>query len=207
MKFCLVLLCVPLGWAQLLTNSIEITASRTASASPDQAAFDVLVGSDFGTSLADILSALSPAGITADNLVGLLPLPGLLFNMDSSFAFLREFNLNVPLAKLTATASQLATLQKNSGLSITFSLHGVSTPPACVIGDLVADATVQAQKLADLANLRLGPVLAISDSTRPSFSFTSARSFVSLTGFLLNYPVSPGPLNCAVTVKFGIVRL
>jgi uncharacterized protein YggE len=212
MKLRVSLLCAAAAWGQLQTNAIIVSASRTLNSVPDQAAFSVQVYSAYGATLSDVVNAVSSIGITSGNLTGAvfsfrgdLPTRSVL-PPNTNLEW--DFNLTVPLSNVGSTIAALTALQAktNNGLSVSFSLQGIGTSaagqPACVIADLVADATVQAQQLADAANLRLGPVLAVSDqSSTPSFSiaFLSLPSFV---GFLTTPPPA-----CAATVKFGIVRL
>src|SRR5271167_3429476 len=63
----LALLVASVAFAQLETNSVTVTASRTVSAAPDQVIFGVFVNSGFSSSLADIVNAVSSAGITQAN--------------------------------------------------------------------------------------------------------------------------------------------
>ena len=209
MKLCLALLCSSLGWAQLQTNSIEITASRTLNAIPDQASFDVQVATGFGASLSDVVNDLSSVGITAADFASLSP--AFLFVSRPNYSLEWDFIFTVPLSNAPSILNQLTALTNKtariSPVSISFDLLGVSTSqanqPMCPINDLVADATAQAQILANAANLRLGPILAISNqsSTLPG-TFSDVFSF----GIIPILRLSPSQA-CTATVKFGIVRL
>lgn len=198
----LALLCGSLGWAQLQTNSIEITTSRTLAATPDQASFSVRVDTGLGATLADVANVLSSTGITADNFVNLTPA-----FLNPRYDLEWNFNLTIPLSKISSTVAQLTSLPTRT-TSFTFS--GVTTSaaaqPTCRTADLVADASAQAQKLADAANLRLGPVLAISDAGGPVGVLALPSGF-TLSGFLRFAIISQNKRTCVATVKFGIVRL
>ena len=209
MRLCLALLCGSLGWAQLQTNSIEITTTRTLTATPDQVTFNIWVDTGFGYSLSDVLNAISSVGITADNFAGLSS-PFLYIVGSAHYSLEWDFSLTVPLSKASSTMAQLASLAVKTAridaLLISFGLQGVSTSPTnqptCAISDLVADATAQAQALADAANVRLGPVLAISNQRGTS---TGIISFFILSTRLIP-PLSVSQ-TCTATFKFGIVRL
>jgi uncharacterized protein YggE len=206
MKLCAVVFFVSAAWGQLQTNSILVTATRTLASVPDQATFSVQVYSGFGASLTDVVNAVSSAGISAGNFTGY----GFFNALPPNTSLEWDFNLTAPLSTLGPTLATLSSLQAkgSNGLVVSFSFQGTSTSaagqPACVISDLIGDATVQAQALADAANLRLGPVLAVSDqggAATPYFILgaVSIREFVSF--------VTTPPTTCVATVKFGIVRL
>ncbi len=215
MRLCLaLLLCGSAGWAQLQTNAILITASRTLNVAPDQAIFDIQVSSGYGASLSDIVNILSPAGVTASDFASLTPLFLYAVGPNSTgtnYTLSWGFTLTVPLSQAPGTLNQLTSLATKTNttnpLSVSFSLIGTSTSQAaqaaCPINDLVADATAQAQTLADAANLRLGPILAVSNqiSTLPE-TFSEVYSF----GIIPILRLSPSQA-CVATVKFGIVRL
>src|SRR5260370_31326366 len=59
-----------LAFAQLDSNSITVSASRSGTLQPDQALFVVSVQSDLNTSLNDVLAALQGSGITSANFSG-----------------------------------------------------------------------------------------------------------------------------------------
>jgi uncharacterized protein YggE len=206
MKFCAVLFLASAALGQLQTNSILVAASRTMASIPDQATLSVQVYSGFGASLSDVVNAVSSAGISSSNFTGF----GFFNVLAPNTSLEWNFSLTVPLSTLGPTMAALSSLQTkgSNGLVVSFSFQGTSTSqaaqPKCVTSDLVADATVQAQALAAAANLRLGPVLAVSDQDgggTPYFIFGG----VSLREFA--YLLTTTPATCAATVKFGIVRL
>lgn len=63
-------LSVSLAYGQLESNSITVTASRSAAVQPDQAVFGVSVSSSISTSLDDVLAALAGVGITITDFSG-----------------------------------------------------------------------------------------------------------------------------------------
>ena len=58
------------AFAQILPNSITVTASNNVNLQPDQAIFSVTVQSDLSVGLDDVVAAVQSAGITAANLAG-----------------------------------------------------------------------------------------------------------------------------------------
>jgi hypothetical protein len=209
MKLCISLLLMSTAWGQLQTNSIIVAASRTLPAVPDQATFGVQVYSGFGPSLSDIVEAVSSAGVSASDFTGF----GFLNNLPPNTSVEWDFSFTVPLSALGGAINALSSLQANhsNGLVVSFSFQGASTSvagqPACVITDLVADATAEAQALADAANLRLGPVLAVSDQGGLATPFFVFASGAFLTVGRIDFLPSTLPSTCVATVKFGIVRL
>jgi len=200
MKFGALFFFASAAWGQLQTNSILVSASRTSASIPDQATYFVQVYSGFGASLSDVVNAVSSAGISSVDFAGF----GFFNDLPPNASVEWDFNLTVPLSTLGPTIAALSSIQAkaNNGLVVSFSFQGTSTSaaaqPKCVISDLVADATVQAQALADAANLRLGPILAVSDQGAATTGLFILGDRVS---------ISTPPTTCAATVKFGIVRL
>ena len=64
----LILSGVPLA-AQIVNNTVTVTASQSPQVQPDKGVFSVTVGSGLNKSLDDAVAAISSLGITAANLV------------------------------------------------------------------------------------------------------------------------------------------
>jgi hypothetical protein len=213
LPFFLLILSVPAAFAQLDSNSVTVSATRSMSQQPDQVLFGVTVQSGFNTSLDDVVAALQGSGITAANFAGVGTGPNPLLSAGPVTQSLQWiFALPVPLAKIKDTIATLTTLQKsiaqqNTGLVLSFNVQGaqVSTQAqqshVCPTADLLADARAQAQKLADAVGLSLGTVLAMSSGTSASSSVGSV-SFAGL--FVSAPPVLPS--ICSMTVKFALLR-
>jgi hypothetical protein len=219
--FFLLILSVPAAFAQLDSNSVTVSATRSMSQQPDQVLFAVNVQSGLNTSLDDVVGALQGSGITAANFSGVSMGPNLIFAvvgpqpappiMASPLQWI--FSLPVPLAKIKDTIAMLTALQQsiakqNNGLMLSFSVQGTQVSAqsqqshVCPTSDLLADARAQAQKLADAAGLNLGSVLAMSSGTSASGYVGSA---VSIAGALVFAPPVL-PSVCAMTVKFALLR-
>jgi hypothetical protein len=153
---------MPLGWlfalpfaafAQLDDNTVTVTATRTLNLQPDQVLIQVDVAAQ---ALSDALQIVAPAGITATN-----------FNSYDTVGFW-TFQLTLPFDKLSATLVGLAKLQASARQGVVG--YGVlnssisAQARKCPYPALVADAQAQAQQVASAAGVKLGPVLAISDS-------------------------------------------
>lgn len=182
------------AFAQLDSNSVTVTASRNTTAQADQATLSVSVTSGFNNGLTDILNALAGTGITMANFTGL--------NSYSNPPQLTwSFTLYVPIAKLSDTTTSLANLQqsivqKKNGLALAFSVQGtqVSQAPGCSQADLLADARVSAQKLADAAGLTVGVILAMSSTVSSTTGPAALSAFITST------------TACTLTVKFALGR-
>jgi len=215
----LLILTVSGAFAQLDSNSVTVTATRSTTPQPDQVLFGVTVQSGLSTNLDDVVAALHGSGITAANFAGVSMAPNLVFTggpqlpptvMAPPLQWL--FALPAPLAKIKDTIATLTALQKsiaqqNSGLTLSFSVQGtqisaqLQQSQACPISDLLADAQAQAQKLAGAAGLSLGAVLAMASGTSAS---GSAGSVVAYAALLSAPPVLP--TVCSMTVKFAMLR-
>jgi hypothetical protein len=190
------------AFGQLDSNSITVTAIRSAAFQADQVVFSVDVTSALNTSLDDVIAAVSAAGISVANFS----------NVNNRYTYFNSsqppmaptidwsFSLAVPLAKMKDTIDKLAALQKtitqnNSGMTLAFSVYGLQVSAdlarsqTCTVTDLLSDARSQAQNLATAANLYLGSVLAMSGVTS-----MNAPSYASVS-------------SCSLTVKFGVTRL
>jgi hypothetical protein len=220
LPFFLLILSVPAAFAQLDSNSVTVTATRSMSQQPDQVMFAVSVQSGLNTSLDDVVAALQGSGITAANFVGLSLSPSLLYVgmpvIPSTIVappMQWVFSLPAPLTKIKDTIAMLTALQQsiakqNTGLMLSFNVQGtqVSTQAqqshVCPTSDLLADATTQAQKLASAAGLSLGSVLAMAGGTSVSGSVGTSVSIAAVLSFAP--PVLPSV--CSMTVKFALLR-
>ena len=207
-----------LAFGQIDSNAVTVTASRNANLQPDQVLFGVGVTSGFNVSLDDVVAALAGSGITVANFSSVSSQQGIpAFNPGSvvtppPLMLQWTFALPASLSKLKDTAATLTTVQqniakKNAGLTMSFSVQGTQVSQQlqqsqpCVVADLIADARVQAQKLADAAGLALGQILGLSS---PVSSIAGSNNS-SLSSFLIGVPFPPS--ICAVTVKFALIRL
>ena len=178
------------AFAQLDSNSITVTASRTsASARPDQALFSVVVTSSVDASLDDVIALLPGTGISAANLQALDESPIYSGSSGPPIETLNwRFSFNAPLAKNKDTITMLTNLQatiakNNNGVTMSFSIQGTQStlqPQTCSLSDLLTDARTQAQKLADGAGGSVGNILAMS-------SPTGAVCFLTVRFALLRY--------------------
>jgi len=195
------------AFGQLDPHTLTITATRQINLQPDQVVFALSVSSSAGTNFGQILAALTGQGITSANFTGI--------NNNLAPQLQWTFTLAAPLANLTTTIGTLTKLQQtitqnNSGLALAFSVNGTQVSQqlqqsqTCSTPDLIADATVQAQKLANAAGLAIGPVLSVSSGSAPQFSPAPFFDFVGGVGpsdFLLG----PAPLvTCSATVEFQL---
>src|ERR1700730_7421267 len=78
LPFFLLILSVSAAFAQLDSNSVTVTATRSMTQQPDQVLFGVTVQSGLNTSLDDVVAALQGSGITSANFSG-VSTPPLIF--------------------------------------------------------------------------------------------------------------------------------
>jgi len=223
LPFFLLILSVPAAFAQLDSNSVTVSATRSMSQQPDQVLFGVTVQSGFNTSLDDVVAALQGSGITAANFSGVSMGPNVIFagigpqpvppSTIVAPPLQWVFALPAPLAKIKDTIATLTGLQQsiakqNTGLLLSFSVQGTQVSVqsqqshVCPTSDLLADATTQAQKLASAAGLSLGSVLAMASGTSVSGSVGTPISVSAVISFAP--PVLPSV--CSMTVKFALFR-
>jgi len=167
---------VPLA-AQIVNNTVTVTASQSSTAQPDEAVFAVTVTTGLDKSLDDAVAAVSSLGITAANLV---QIGTLLYARMSPTAppptptLSWTFQLVVPLAKSKDTTAALASLQKtisqnNSGLTLSFTLSGTRVSaqqtPNCNLANLVSQSRAQAQDIAGTAGFKAGAIVGLTSAT------------------------------------------
>lgn len=199
-------LCAPvaLAFGQLDSNSVTVTATRSANVQADQAVFNINVTSGLNKSLADIVSAVQSVGVTMAHFVGLNSYGGSSLGPAPSLTWV--FSLPVPLTNVHDIANTLVALQKSigqnsSGLSLSFTVQNtqVSTQTlqaqTCSLTDLLSDARTKAQGLATAAGLKVGAILAMSSNIA-----SGPNAVVAVSGILTSTVIP----NCSVTVKFAL---
>jgi uncharacterized protein YggE len=202
-------------FAQLPSNTLTITATRSINLQPDQALFSLSVTSSAATNLGQLVAALSGVGITAANLAGV-------GNNTTPPSFQWNFTLPVPLSNLTGTIAALNNLeqtiaQNNTGLILTFTIEGTQVSQtsqqqqqsqSCSDANLIADATAQAQKLAAAAGMVLGPIVKLSNApTTAQIYAVPSLTFLDVNGaasFALSAPAPPSTAACSLIVQFQL---
>jgi uncharacterized protein YggE len=215
------------AFGQLESDTLTFQSSRPITLQPDQVVFNVSVTSSLDATLDQVVASLQGSGITAADLSGVF---GSLENplLTTSTGLSWSFTLDVPLTKLKGTVASLTALQmslaKNGGASLTFQVQRtqvsseLTQAQPCSLKDLVADAQVQAQKLAAAAGLFVGPILAISDGSSvggPSLvqyavsgtpALVRSVSVIPNPLFALQSISAPTPFTCTASVKFKLLH-
>src|SRR5258708_1460422 len=144
-----------LAFAQLDSNTLTVSVSQSFVLQPDQALLSISLLTPASTSLDELVASLKGSGITAANL--------------SNVSLLREhtlvwqFTLAVPFSKIPSTAAQL------DAQKIPFYVQGSQVSiesrqaQQCPISNLMVAAKLQAKQVADVAELVVGDVLALTD--------------------------------------------
>jgi hypothetical protein len=218
--FITLLIAAPLAFAQLDSNSVTVSASRSTSLQPDQAVFSLNVDTNTDVSLTDVVAAVQGAGITLSNLVGVRTAGN--FNVFPPSQnppppqFEWTFGLPVPISKLADTATLLNTVQQNvlknnKGWTMSFAVQGTQVSLAlqqsqvCSVADLIADARIQAQKLASAAGMSVGSILAMASGTAMGTPGSGAYIGIPIGAFISTSSFASGiPPTCTATVKFAL---
>ena len=204
----LLLAAVPV-FAQLPSNTVSVTATRSMILQPDQVLFTLTVSSGLSTTVEQAAAALARFGITSADLTGV--------QNPAATSLAWNFSLATPLTNLTTTLASLVQLQQTigqntSGLTLTFSVTGtqVSQQQSCSDSDLIADATAQAQKLTSAAGRTLGPILRLTNTpvsqqlSQPAFAAARLGSF-TVSNFLSVLLLPQVPSTCSLTVVFQLL--
>ncbi len=203
-RIVLFLLFASLGFAQLDSNSVTVSATRSVNLVPDQLVFSVYVCTGLNAALSDVTHAIQSTGITLSDFTGLSSC----YNGSPAPMLQWSFTATVSLDKMKDTLAALANLQQsisgnNSGFTFSFQVQGTQVSQqmlqaqTCPVADLLSDARAQAQKLAASAGMNAGAILAIS-----SFVSSPVSGYIN-SGFVLGGTSVAIP-NCSATVKFGL---
>jgi hypothetical protein len=170
-SFCAALMC-----GQVAQSSITATASRDLAVQPDEVVFSVTVNSPLTATLSSVVAAVQSVGITQANFTGVSTFTSL-FSVGTLTNLTWSFRLVAPLSQMKSVIDQLNALvitvgKANSGLAVSFSVQQIDVSQkladaqTCPASDLLNDAKAQAQKMADVAQLTLGNLLALSVPTK-----------------------------------------
>jgi len=152
---------------------IAITASRSTTAPPDEIASSIILTTDMTAGLDDVNAELAAAGIGGATFSNVYT--GYNYGTNGTIQsqyLIWSFTLTTPLAKIQNTVAQLLAAQQSiakqhPGQALSFGLGGVQastqSQPPCSESALVADATVQAQKLAAAAGTTIGGIVTLSN--------------------------------------------
>jgi hypothetical protein len=210
------------AFGQLDDDTLTVTATRTTSLAPDQAAISIYLSGPAGGSLEDAVAALAGSGVAASDLASVST------SSDGRDQFLQwVFNRTVSFSQLNSALAALDTIQsaavaKKSAFSVSWFVQGTVSPAAqqatalCPLPAMVSDARTQAQHVADAAGVRVGPVVSLSQAQPPALIPTAAfRSgdFVVpgsvpnpfLVGVISSSPPRAGS-SCGITVQFKLLR-
>lgn len=206
-------------FGQLDSDTLTIQASRTVNLTPDQVVFSISISASPNTSLDQVVAALANLGVTAANLANVAG------GTDSQSATYWDFTLAAPLARMKATIASLTALQQSIAQSSTtitlmFQIQGsqvsadlIQSQP-CSMTELFAAAQAQAQSVASVAGLAVGPVMTLSNLnlTPVPNQVTGAFALAGFTGSagtivqrVLTTPRS-APVTCSLIVKFKLLR-
>jgi uncharacterized protein YggE len=204
------------AFGQLEDDSLTVTATRTTSLQPDQATVSIYLSAPAGGSLDDAVVALQGSGVAASDLASVNSYTG-----DNSLEWV--FNRTVSFFQLKTTLAALDSIQSALAQKVSYFVQGSVSPEAqqapalCPLPAMVADARAQAQRVADAAGVRVGPVVSLSQAqptglvAAPVFrsgNFVSAAG-VSPVSFLVGViSQSPPPTgsSCGITVQFKLLR-
>lgn len=204
-------------------NTITISASRTATAQPDQVSIEVNVISPLTSALSDINTALASAGIMGASFTGVSTESIYGSNSQVQSVLQWFFTVTMPLAQVSSTLTQLAAAQQavtkqNAALSLSYYILTLQTSqqaqPVCNEAGLASDARAQAQTLAGAAGVGLGAILNLSDQASPtpyaafivdpavgSFGSGAYTSFLYSSVVAQSIPGSP----CSILAQFQLL--
>ena len=206
------LLALP-AFAQLDSNSLEVTATRTVAIQPDVVTLNVWVTAGATVGMDAIVAAL-PEPFTASDFI----------SAAASFQNLGPatqwyFSKTLAVASMGSALTSLNSAQANrqTSMTVTFSVQaGVSAAAKaanpCPYGALMSDASAQARQTAIAAGMKLGPVINLSDGSdlpadqaRGGVYLVSVLSgVISASGSFSTFAPPATPTVCTLVVRFQL---
>ena len=219
------------AYAQLDSDTLTITATRSLVVVPDRTQVFVNVSAPTDYTLDDVLAALRGTGISATNLsgVGGYPYTGItLFDPGpprvGTPLMQWVFRLTPALSNLKDVLAPMARFNSPSNLRLDFYVQTMpATGVPCPWPALLEDARAQAANVAASAGMKAGSIMSLSDDNRfgvPFFSsgflgsasrsgsFTAIVPVGAIGGLLATpqpAPILPAPA-CTLTVQFRLLR-
>jgi len=223
-----------LAAADLDSNSVTVTATRTVSAQPDQVALSVDLLATPDVALDDVLARLKGSGITAADLNGVYTSYGVQYVAANRFLDW-NFNLNVAFTKMKDTLKALKALQTSipaiqDSPALTFSVTGTRysadalAAQSCPLPALVSDARRQADAMASAAGMKTGAIVSLTDGSslevtvptalqrigdfsQISAIYDPATGVLPVSRVLTGFvlPVTALKPSCALTVQFKLL--
>jgi hypothetical protein len=222
----LLLICATVCLAQLADNTVTVTVTRTVKLQPDQAALTITLTGPVTASLSDVVAALQPAGLTAEDLVSV-----------RSFTDTTGSQLSWQFSKALAFSDLKSALPTFGGgpvqtgnvspFSLTWFLQSQTSQAAqqaavCPVPTLFADAQAQAQQIAAAAGVRIGGIVSMSQGGGPVIPAAVFRSGDFSQGVFVYDPAGVPPAaslmsilyttsavagaGCSLTVQFQLLR-
>jgi hypothetical protein len=192
-----------LVFGQPSPEGITVTISRQLTAAPSEAQFLINVAADGSKTLEEVVAVVQPLGITASDLVSVTTFPyGGPFPYTgppdpSKVNYL--FRLAAPAAKTKETIDRISRLRRDLDASFDLQQQMVGIGPAAgeveqarkrMLPELLMEARRRAEELASAANVKVGSVQGMFDS-----SFAPTGVFY-------------GPVQAAytytITVRYGV---
>lgn len=214
--------------AQLDTNTVTVTATRTYDLQPDQVQLYVTLTAPVAVGLDEILAQLEGSGITAANLNGVYTPYS---NASDEYHGYSQwsFTPTVGFDKLKAALAALSRLQITAGKfmespALRFDVGGTKisyallAAHACPFPTLIDDARRQADAMAAAAGMRTGAIVSLSDGSSvdpiaagPIAGFSAAGGAGGPFFLPGGFSPSAGPIGtifspgCSLTVQFELL--
>jgi uncharacterized protein YggE len=198
------------AFGQLDDNTLVVTATRTVSLPPDRAAISINLSTPVAASIDDAIATLQGTGIVAADLSGV---------NGSGETLLWSFGKTVPFTQMKNSLAALAGIQsslaqKKSALSLNYYVSGqVSTEAQnaaalCPMTTLVADARTQAQRVADAAVVKVGPVISMTQGAAGGVAAPVFLGAIRQAAFILSLSQQSqtAGTSCQITVEYKLLR-
>jgi len=154
------------------SNTITLTVTKSVTLGAADVTFSLNIVGGLNSTLEQALSAVKDLGLTAQDLVNIGTTPYGPYPDQTRLTY--TFRLVVPFAKMKETLEALDKVRRTIDTNLELQFYGVMVTASqaaadgarqTAIRDLIQEARQKAQSLADAAQMKLGPVMALSEQT------------------------------------------
>jgi hypothetical protein len=212
--FSLILLCCAAACAQSI-DGLSVSVTRTVTLPADEAAFTVLVSGALDVTADQVLQALQTAGLQNLSVTGTGLGQTYSYPEPSAVQVVYQVNFTVTAAALKDAAKKLEALrlappQPLTGLQYTAVVNTgastIETSRQTVLPQLLLEAQKKAQFLATSANVKLGAIKGVSESSYGTYALVSGwfSSLQTVTGGFSNSNTGGTQYTFYTTVTFSL---
>jgi hypothetical protein len=178
--------------AQLASDGIVASVTRTVNITPDQADFTVVAGATLDTTQQQVTQIFTDAGFPSPAVVGVaVGQNSYTYPPPSDSQIFYQITFTAAPSAIATLSGKLDAMRTNLPQGVTVIQFGatldaspaaVSAARGAVLPQLLAEAKSKAQSLAAVASLTLGAVQGVSESSYAAYGLSSSSLVASVAG-------------------------